>query len=505
VGGDCNCRCSICDFQRNEPLSAEVVNRLAERQQPQLLVLDGPGEPLLRPDLEQLVHAARRGGAAQVGLITNGRALAYPKVAKAVASWRLALVAISLHDPLPAAHDERVRVPGAHAQSCRGVQQLARAATGATEVVLRAVPHDGLKRTLDELAALGRRLGASRLWVDGKDAASMTSGGRRPAPHRSNDGWVPARFHPDEGAVSLVIRTGCRNACSYCTTRIIQEHARAAWPLDDLTVFHRALQQGREQGLDALRMVALEPLEHPDLPALLRYARGLGYGRIEAWTSGRALADPAWADRLADAGLTAVDIPLLGATAAVHDEVAAAAGSHGETVRGIHGAMERFEVRWHAVVVRQNIPELGAMLEWASRLGLGAPASTLIPSPSSDDLGPYREFAPRLSDLVAAVARLEPSAAGTILQGIGAQIPPCVLSAEPALSPGLVAAVGSLPPQTIGDGELDDPGVADKLPMPCPLKSRCAAAGRCPGFHRQYRQLYGLDEFVPVSSEPQSD
>lgn len=498
VGGDCNCRCGVCDFRRDEPLTAEAVNAIAERHHPQLLVLDGPGEPLLRPDLEQLVHAARRGGAAQVGLITNGRALAYPKVAAAVASWRLGLVAVSLHHPQATVHDALVRVPGAHAQSCRGVQLLASKAAGGTEVVLRAAPHEELDGQLDDLAALGRRLGASRLWVDGEEALAL-SAGRSPSPGRSREGWVPARFHPDEGAVSLVIRTGCRNACSYCTTRIIQEHASAAWPLDDLTVFHEALQRGRDEGLDGLRMVALEPLEHPDLPALLRHSRALGYGRIEAWTSARALADQAWADELAQAGLTAVDIPLLGATAGTHDTVAVAVGSFEETVRGIHAALERFDVRWHAVVVRQNIPELEAMLAWAAGLGLGPPASTLIPAPSSDDMAPYRVFAPHLSELVAAVARLKPAAAATILQGIGTQIPPCVLEAEPAMTAQLLAAVPPLPPQTIRDGKLSEPGAADKLLAPCPLADRCTAAGRCPGIHTLYRRLYGMDEFSPLS------
>ena len=504
VGGPCNSRCDGCDAGATPPLSPDQVRAAAEAARPAVVVLTGPGEPTLSPDLERLVHAARQGGAARVALITNGRLLAYPRVAAAVAGLGLDAVSITLLSADPAVHDRRARVDGAFAQALTGARNLARA--GGVRWRLARLGAGTAPPEMARLARIAEQAGLQGVWVDDEGVADAGVGvapildrrdfvrqlaGTLP-PRRSRDGAVPLREHPAEGAVSLVIRTGCRNACVFCTTRLIQETNRAPWPLEDLSPFAGPLAGARERGFHALRMVAVEPLEHPDVVGFVADARALGYDRIEAWTSARALADPGLADRLAAAGLTDVDVPLFGGSAPVHDRVAGVDGSFDETLAGLRNARGRLRVRHHLVVVRQNLGDLAGMLDLAGGLGLGEPASVLIPGPSLPDDAHYREFAFSHSDGAAAFRALDPGGRRVLAsRGFLAQLPPCVLD------PREIAAAGAVQPAGIRDGKLEEPGAAAKLRVPCSLAGGCGWATRCPGHHRAYEVVFGVEGLEP--------
>ena len=493
VGGSCNSRCEVCPGLGADPVTADEVRAAAAERVPAVLVLTGPGEPLLRRDLEELVHAARRGSASNVALVTNGRALAYPQLAGAVASLGFSHVIVTLLSPEAGTHDRLTRVPGSCEQTLSGISNLVRLARErGTRVLVRTVDRPGLADEVEALARLARERGAGRLWVDAAGRPGVEEL-LLEAPHesRSSQGRVPARFHDDEGAVSLVVRTGCRNACSFCTTRLIQEQARAGWCLDDLSAFHEALEEGSSRGLNTLRFVAVEPLEHPDIADLVRQARQLGYSSIEAWTSARALADPALARTLAAAGLTAIDVVLMGSSARVHDEVARAAGAFEETMAGIENARGLLDARCHVVLVRQNLEDLAGIVRMARSLGLGDPTHVLLPSPSTDDERGYAAFAARMSDVASGAARLEPGARRGLLR----QIPPCILERTPGLDP---PRRSSPRREEIREGRIEDPGTGPKLRSPCPSRDRCAAGDRCPGYHDLYARVFGTDEIVPL-------
>lgn len=522
VGGDCNCRCEGCDFVRLPPADPEQSRTLLEALRPPAVMLHGPGEPTLHPDLAELVHAVRRAGVSRIGVVTNGRLMAYADRAAALVSLRPTVVAVTLYDADPAEHDRLVRAEGAAAQSLTGLANLARLARGSgTKVVARLIIRPGLRGRVDALARSAVAAGAEELWFDGpedaelaEEAGAVQASGRRirwraaveallspeGVGSRVVDGAVPVRFHPEEGAVSLVVRTGCRNACSYCTTRIIQETNGAAWPLDDLDTFLPGLGQGRELGLERLRMVAIEPLEHPDLADFIRSACALGYTEVEAWTSARALSDAQWADELRDAGLTHLDVPLFGHDAELHDTIARVRWSFAQTVEGLEHAVSRFDVRWHLVLVKQNLPHIADIVAMAEGRGLGRPVNVLVPSPSSDDRGPYEAFAPRLSEIAEAVAGLPQDLRDELLlRGVANQLPPCVIHATDGLELGEGSANPRPALREVGEGE---PGADAKRNAPCPMEDLCAAAVHCGGVHPLYLAVFGPGELRPFGADP---
>jgi len=525
VGGDCNCRCEACEFVRLPPADPEQSRLMLESLRPPAAMLHGPGEPTLHPDLAALVRAIRRAGVARIGVVTNGRALAYPDRVAALAALRLRLIAVTLWDPDASEHDRLVRAEGAASQSLAGLTRLARALRGTeTVVAARIMIRPELRGKVAALARLAMGAGATELWFDGPEDEELATEARaliadglsvrwRAAVEgllgaenlgsRTTDGAVPVRFHPDMEATSVVIRTGCRNACTFCTTRIIQESNAAAWQLDDLDGFIEGLQQGREQGFHRLRMVAIEPLEHPDLAGFVRRARDMGYDEIEAWTSARALADVSWADQLRDAGLTHLDVPLYGHTAELHDDIAGVRWSFDETVVGLENARTRFDVRWHLILVRQNLAHIADIVAFTESRGLGRPAAVLVPAPSTEDREPYEAFVPRLSDIAGELAKL-PGDLGTdlIQRGLGHHLPPCVLHG--LVGPDDEAAMPVIrdPIRYASEGE---PGADEKRTAPCPLEDMCAAASRCGGVHPMYLAVFGPGELQPFGADPAVD
>lgn len=510
LGGACNCRCTFCEADPRPEVTPEAVRARAEATRPAVLVLTGPGEPLMRRDLAELVHAARRGTASAVALVTNGRALAYPRAAGAVASLEPSHVIVSLLSAYASVHDALTRTDGSHAQTLDGLAHLAALVRDRrTSLVVRTVPHDGLEDGVDDLVSLARARGAAHVWVDGEWPHERGQGVlvgpeverillQVPHEERSREGSAEARMHPEERAVSLVVRTGCRNACSFCTTRIIQEKSRAPWVLDDLTQFHASLEEGASRGFDSLRFVAVEPLEHPDLPDLVARARDLGYTRIEAWTSARSLADPGHAEELASRGLTAVCALLLGSSAEVHDAAARAPGSFDETMAGLRRARELLEVSTHVVLVRQNLDDLERIVDMARSMGLGEPDWVVVPAPSSEDREIYRSFAPGWTHLARTAAGLAPDVMRKVIErGLLWQVPPCVLERTEGIDPDWIRSLVPPPPEQVSEGSKDQPGAALKMRSPCPLEKRCAAADRCPGLYTIHVDVFGTHELLP--------
>ncbi len=129
----CNLRCRFCYAASrgvSDPCAGEELDTagavrvldaiLSDAQVPSVSFTGG--EPLVREDLEDLVHEAHERGL-RVNLITNGT-LVDGRKAKALRRSGLASAQVSIESPDPAIHDEIVGRAGAHAASIRGVRAL---------------------------------------------------------------------------------------------------------------------------------------------------------------------------------------------------------------------------------------------------------------------------------------------------------------------------------------------------------------------------------------------
>lgn len=184
VSDHCNHACAHCyqvHGQKGE-MDLPAIERLFDelfRAGVLFLSLSG-GEATLRPDLPDVLRAARARGFA-ITLMTNGYALSDAVHAAIVATgvWK---VRISIYSDLAAEHDAVTRVPCSFDRTCANIQRL-RAANVQVDL---ATPMTSLSTaTIARLRALGARLGCPITIASGmtaKEDGSLASLAVAPTP-----------------------------------------------------------------------------------------------------------------------------------------------------------------------------------------------------------------------------------------------------------------------------------------------------------------------------------
>jgi MoaA/NifB/PqqE/SkfB family radical SAM enzyme len=141
LGTECNNNCIFCvEADRagrraaNAAMTVERVGAILAAHRDAEEVCFTSGEPTTRPDLASLVRLARELGFGTVSLMTNGRRLAYPGYAAALAAAGITRLCISIHGHEPRLHDGMTRTPGSFVQTVAGLEQAARLRAAGVEL-----------------------------------------------------------------------------------------------------------------------------------------------------------------------------------------------------------------------------------------------------------------------------------------------------------------------------------------------------------------------------------
>jgi len=128
VSRQCNNNCLFCldDRQRRTDAADEEVARLLAENVSLGEVLFTCGEPTLHAGLPRYVSMARRAGYRSIGLVTNGRRLAYRDYCDALVDAGLTEITVSIHGHEARVHDALTRTRGAFAQTADGLRNAAR-------------------------------------------------------------------------------------------------------------------------------------------------------------------------------------------------------------------------------------------------------------------------------------------------------------------------------------------------------------------------------------------
>ena len=168
-----------------------------------------------------------------------------------------------------------------------------------------------------------------------------------------------------------------------------------------------ALARARAGGAECLWLGGGEPTLRPDLLAIVRAARRLGYSRVLLQTNGMRLAYPAYTRALADAGVTEVGFSLKGWRKETHDRLTRTPGCHDLLLRGIAEARAAgLSLEGDVLVYRSNLAELCDVVRGYHGLGLSRFRLWLL-SVAASGAEP-RELAgevPRISELVKEIVR----------------------------------------------------------------------------------------------------
>ncbi|MFO0631653.1 MAG: radical SAM protein [Nannocystaceae bacterium] len=173
-----------------------------------------------------------------------------------------------------------------------------------------------------------------------------------------------ARLRSSTGPQKLILNATyvCNNHCTFCAVGTRTQ-------LDgDPTRQREVLAAHRRRGVELLDIDGGEPTMNPELFALIRYARALGYRRINVTTNGRLCAYPEFAARLVGSGVTSLLFSLHGVDARTHAAQVGVAEAFDQTVAGIRNCVAAappgLELGMNTTVTKGNhaqLPELAAL------------------------------------------------------------------------------------------------------------------------------------------------
>ncbi len=179
-----------------------------------------------------------------------------------------------------------------------------------------------------------------------------------------------ARLESSTGPQKLVMNVTyvCNNRCTFCavgTRTQLDGHPTRQKEL---------LLEWRKRGSRLVDFDGGEPTLNPELVPLIRFARRIGYERINVTTNGRMSSYRDFAEKLVRSGLTTLLFSVHGATARTHAQNVGVAEAFDQTLQGIRHSVElapsEVELGMNITLTKSNLEELPDVAELALSLGL---------------------------------------------------------------------------------------------------------------------------------------
>ena len=178
------------------------------------------------------------------------------------------------------------------------------------------------------------------------------------------------RLRASEGPQKVIMNVTyvCNNRCTFCavgTRTQVDGHPQRQ---------REHLDRYRAMGVTMVDFDGGEPTLNPELVPLVRYAREVGYERVNVTTNGRMLAYEKYARALVRSGLTTLLFSVHGHNAQVHAQQVGVAEAFDQTVQGIRHAARLappgVELGMNITVTKGNYLHLEDLAQLAWDLGL---------------------------------------------------------------------------------------------------------------------------------------
>lgn len=131
--------------------------------------------------------------------------------------------------------------------------------------------------------------------------------------------------------VDIKVGFYCNNQCTFC----VQGRKRDFLPAKDVGEIRSSLREAWEQGKREVVLTGGEPTMHPQFLEIVNIAHQLGFDEIQIQTNGRMFAYMDFCIKTVKAGATQFSPALHAPAASVHDELTGAPGSFKQVMQGI--------------------------------------------------------------------------------------------------------------------------------------------------------------------------
>jgi MoaA/NifB/PqqE/SkfB family radical SAM enzyme len=296
--------------------------------------------------------------------------------------------------------------------------------------------------------------------------------------------------------VDLKLGFACNNRCVFC----VQGNKREEHGARSLERIRHDLREGRRRGAIELVITGGEPTLQQHLLKVIRLARQLGYQRVQIQTNGRRFVYTEACQAAVAAGANEFSPALHGATAETHDRLTSAPGSHEQTlgaIRNLVGLGQR--VVTNTVITSLNFEELPDLARLFVSLGVYQFqfAYVHIVGTAADNSA---WLVPRKRDVMPFVFEGLRVGSDAGVRCMTEAIPLCLMRghedfvAERIMPDAVVFDAD----QVINDYTAYRRGEGKAKRSAC---AECRWDQECEGPWREYPELFGWDEFVPVPRE----
>jgi len=309
---------------------------------------------------------------------------------------------------------------------------------------------------------------------------------------------------PDEKGplkrVDLKVGFACNNQCFFC----VQGRKREKTPAKDIALLKKNL---RDSFLDGCREVVFtggEPTLHPNFLELVGFAKKIGYQEIQIQTNGRTFFYFDFCKKTVQAGATCFGPSLHGHNEKIHEFLTRARGSFSQTVQGIINLKKLGQrVITNSVITSKNykhLPKLAQLL-----VNLGVDQFQLAFIHLGGEAFDNREWITPMKKEAA------PFVKESLEIGIKAGISVMVEAIPPCLMEGHENYISELfiPESKVFDidFEIDDYELYRKTEGKVKRQEckKCVFSNVCEGPWKEYPEMFGWDEFVPVVRKEDGD
>ncbi len=176
------------------------------------------------------------------------------------------------------------------------------------------------------------------------------------------------RLEAGQGARKVIMNATyrCNNRCTFCATGTRTQFD------GDFEQQKAILRDYRARGVTLLDLDGGEPTLNPNLFQLIRYARHLGFEKVNVTTNGRLASIEGFAQKLVRSGVTSVLFSIHGHTAQIHAQNVGVAEAFEQTLEGVRNVVRLaasvpgLELGANVTITKSNhrvLPEL-AQLVW---------------------------------------------------------------------------------------------------------------------------------------------
>ncbi len=164
----------------------------------------------------------------------------------------------------------------------------------------------------------------------------------------------------------VALTYNCQNKCTFCYA----DAPKRGSELPEMTTEQVKVIIDRiydEAHCPTLSFTGGEPTLRKDLPELIRYAKGKGL-RVNLITNGVKLADMAFVQSLADAGLDSAQVSIEGGSAEVHDAITRNPGSWAKATQGVKNLRAcNIHAHTNTTICGRNRDHLQELVEFAAK------------------------------------------------------------------------------------------------------------------------------------------